>query len=1152
MTLRLTLLLLPLLLPCLLRGQIINTQFGKNRVQFHRDFETWSQYESENFITYWYGEGRFIGQAVVQIAEAEFTGVRDLLEHRVNEKIEIIVFVDLTDLKQSNIGSEEAFENATGQTKIVGNKMFVHYDGNQEHLRMQVREGIASVFLNAMWFGSNLQEIVQNAVLLNLPPWFKDGLASYCGQEWSVKLDDQMRDIFAEARYKNFEKFASQYPKLAGHSMWYYIAQNYGKPTVSQLLYLTRINRSIENGFQNVLGLPFENVAESWDLYYQKRFEREQGEFQTPEGQLLPLRKKLQRLPLSQLKISPDASKVAFTSNEIGRTSVYVQDVATGARTLVYRGGVRNSIQATDYNYPLIAWHPGGQQLSILYEKRDVIYLLQYDLNTRAKVVEPLDPQFQRAYAFDYLDHSTLVLSGTVRGFADLFFYFPVTRQTVRITQDPWDDLDVTVVNLRDRKGVIFASNRPDTLLRPVSVDTISPKGNLDLFYLDLDNRGTELVRITHTPDVSEICPAGIDTTWYAYASEESGIYNRQTGYLEDYVAQYDKVIVLNDGQEIILHPDSSLATLDSTLVDTTFLRPVMRQRGVNHFQTNYDRNLLSTDVASGTRIFAEAIKKNGRYEIRTGQLDPTFVNVPKPTRYLVLKIRSRKEEEIPQLREEVGKVLPPILKNPFVKPDTAAPKAPVNENYFFQSPFPELTPAQTRDTIRATDFVVPEFLTKREDDDTAPSQTIAGLAHKFRPARIIPYRLKFRTDFVNTNLDNDILFEGLNSFAGTPNQFQLPTPGILLKANFKELMEDYQIEGGVRVPTTFNGAEYFLYLDDKKHRLDKRYGLYYRNQRYQDDNRTLDPVRQEGMTFIGLTQLRYPLDIYQSLRLTPTLRIDRLTTLSTDATTLETPTIREQRLGLKLEYVYDNTLDLSLNIKNGTRYKAYAEVVKRLAIDLSGGASVDFGQGFMGTLGIDARHYQRVLKYSVLAGRLAGATSFGSEKILFFLGGVENWLFAKFDNSTPLPTSGDFAYQTIAANLRGFRMNIRNGNSFALTNVELRVPMFRYFFPRTQSTFVKNFQVVGFFDAGTAWQGFSPFRKDNPLNTVILPEGGVPGRDPVVIKVNYFRDPIVAGYGVGARVLLMGYLLRLDYAWGIETRQVQKPTLYFSMGTDF
>ena len=258
-----------------LSAQTTQTQFGKNRVQYHQEFKEWSTYESRNFITYWYGEARFIGQSVVQMAEFDFNDIQGVLEHRMNDKIEIIVYKDLTDLKQSNIGSEEAFMNTGGQTKIVGNKMFVYFNGDHTHLRRQIREGIASVYLNAMLFGSNLQEIVQNAVMMNLPMWFKDGLIGYVGETWNTDLDNQLRDILLSGEYKDFDEIAEVHPKLAGHALWYFISENYGVSTVSNLLYLTRINRSIDSGFLYVLGSTYRKTLESWELFFRQRYEEE-------------------------------------------------------------------------------------------------------------------------------------------------------------------------------------------------------------------------------------------------------------------------------------------------------------------------------------------------------------------------------------------------------------------------------------------------------------------------------------------------------------------------------------------------------------------------------------------------------------------------------------------------------------------------------------------------------------------------------------------------------------------------------------------------------------------------------------------------------------------------------------------------------------
>ena len=67
------------------------------------------------------------------------------------------------------------------------------------------------------------------------------------------------------------------------------------------------------------------------------------------------------------------------------------------------------------------------------------------------------------------------------------------------------------------------------------------------------------------------------------------------------------------------------------------------------------------------------------------------------------------------------------------------------------------------------------------------------------------------------------------------------------------------------------------------------------------------------------------------------------------------------------------------------------------------------------------------------------------------------------------------------------------------------------------------------------------------------LPENlGPNDTSPIHVTVRYFRNPIVMGYGFGFRTTVLGYFLKFDYAWGVETGVVQKPRGYFSIGTDF
>jgi hypothetical protein len=87
---------------------------------------------------------------------------------------------------------------------------------------------------------------------------------------------------------------------------------------------------------------------------------------------------------------------------------------------------------------------------------------------------------------------------------------------------------------------------------------------------------------------------------------------------------------------------------------------------------------------------------------------------------------------------------------------------------------------------------------------------------------------------------------------------------------------------------------------------------------------------------------------------------------------------------------------------------------------------------------------------------------------------------------------------------------------------------------------------VVGFADVGTAWSGAHPFTEDNAWDKEVITNG------PLTITLDANRDPIVAGYGVGFRSRLLGYFIRLDWAWGVENMKVQPRMFYLSLSLDF
>jgi hypothetical protein len=203
--------------------------------------------------------------------------------------------------------------------------------------------------------------------------------------------------------------------------------------------------------------------------------------------------------------------------------------------------------------------------------------------------------------------------------------------------------------------------------------------------------------------------------------------------------------------------------------------------------------------------------------------------------------------------------------------------------------------------------------------------------------------------------------------------------------------------------------------------------------------------------------------------------------------------------------------------------------------------------------VGADFRKYIRIHRELIWANRFAASTSFGPTKLIYYLGGVDNWMgylfnsTSMFDSSTPVTPNTNYGFQALATNMRGFSQNVRNGNSFALINSELRWPFVRYFAGHPlRSNFLNSLQVVGFGDIGTAWSGKSPWSGKNGYDTETYTTGTVK------VTLDSNKDPVVEGFGAGLRAQLLGYFVRADWAWGIENGYVLPKIFYLSFSLDF
>lgn len=1148
-------------------GQVVSTEYGQNRMQYEK--KKWFKYESTNFSLYYAENDEELARYVLPVVELDYIELSRMFEHQLKKQIELVIHSDYSDYLQSNIGMDRYAVNQGGATRLVTPKVEVYFDGDHSNLRKQIRKGLAEVLLGKILIGTSLQEMVQNSVLMNLPQWFVKGAIAHAADDWNTEMDNKLRDVLLSGKYENFVELSKKEPLLAGQSLFHFVSQEHSTSTVSNLLYLTRINRSVENGFLYVFGKTYYQVVGSdWFNYYSERYNNDNKKRRFPNKGALELRMPKDAV-IKNVKLSPNSKYIAYTEHHKGVRKVIVYNIEEEEQTVLYRHGEQDYSGEYEKNYPLIGWSKTSDKVIIIHEKRDKVKIRYQGIDKKAAKDRTIE-DIERITDFDVLSNASLVFTGIQNGHSDLYQFDG--GQPKAITNDFWDEKDLAVITLNGQKGIVFSSNRVSPTITSIRFGEELPPNNFDLYFYNLDTKSKDLIQLTRTPLANERHPIVMGKgDHFTYLSDENGFYNRYVATIDTVLLKEERILVLEDGTEMVGSFDSIYSHLP---VDSTYIRPIYIKTGIAHANTDYSRNIL--DHHGSLSKIVDLIYRDGAYRVFIRDAKPArAMEVMEKTSYrrLLEKMNglTTVEKSTPAIKAPIKKTNLPkklILEEPdnTIK-DTVPPvdtgKIDI-DNYQFQSEFEDVKEPVVDDG--EDENITPVILVEDGDD-------IKAIQNKKKKTTVIAtdpqtkivqwsdtyankYKSLFKVDQITFQMDNTPMYNGMNMYLGGFYQFQ--PLSFALKTGFIDLFENFYLELGIRVPFDFNGMEYFVNIENKKGLIDQKYSFYRRgriNNYVVVDTTTNVAIEARGRTVKHLLQgeLKYPLTKFQSIRGIFSLQLDKVAILAEELNSLQVPVYYENRLGFRLEYVFDNSLELRLNARKGTKFKGYLDLYKPFSVQTEDQFSVGFEGGLTAALGFDARHYLTFDNKTIFAFRLAAASSFGEQKILYSLGGVENWMFPAQSTSITLPEASNYGFQTLAANMRGFNNNARNGSSYALANIEMRIPIIDYISKNPpRNAMLRSLQLVAFFDIGTAWQGSSPFSADNPLNTTVIDNNGPGVVSPVKVTVNYYRRPILFGYGFGIRTVLLGHYFRLDYAWGVETGQVQSPILYLSIGADF
>lgn len=1104
-------------------GQVNTVEFGKSRMQYGKK-KKWKFYQSPNFNVYVTNNGSELGKFVTILAERELASIEDFVEYALQRRANIVIYNDYNEYKATNIGLGLDWNNAGGLTKLVNNKIPVYFDGNHANLRLQVRQGIAKVLVDNLLFGDDIGEIASNQALLDLPKWLVDGYIAYAANEWDTDKDDQLRSALLSGNYNTFYQFAFDQPLLAGQAFWKYIADNYKKENVTYFLYLARIYKNLNSASLKICKKKFKEVLSDFMRVEGEKYLKDLRQRRNqPRGNLV-VAQDISSKDYYNFSVNPNPRNNTYAAVEFknGIYKLQLNENFYEFKTLL-KLGARTRQGDISPNYPITAWDGKGTRLFVAYWEEGKIKMFVYDLIAKLKrnkqEIEGLDQIVSASYM---LDNNTVIFSAVKNGQTDIFIYKIEQNKLEQVTNDVYDDLDPTFVSFPNRSGIIYSSNRPSATA--ISADTILPSNNkFNVFLVDIENKGAykQITQLTNMKFGNARSPMAYNVNHFTFTSDESGIGNRWAGFFSTQRDGLDTLFYI--GEEVLRNPTPR--DLDSTLMawrkdepDSISYFQVFKDSTYTFPITNYQSSMLESKIAGDNGQVSE-VRREGDYK---------FVYKLKVDSALLRKrnVTARPTDFMKQLmaNAKVQSGAATVYKK---SADSSKSNKKVFETEF--------------------DDDINNVVVKPDDNATAESP--------LAKVKYYNYRLKFSADYVLSGLTNNILVNRYQPYGGGQGPIQLNNGNDLnwtFRVGVVDLLEDIKFVGGIRFGGNLRDKDMVMSFLNYRRRVDwgATYFRSYVNNYFGYFTGANAFYNSSLITNLYQGWVSYPLNEVKSIRITLGARTDRGILKSfnngigaPDRNGLKTPdSVSTYGLG-RVEYVHDNTINPTQNIWNGLRYKIYMDFNMPTSAN-----EVNNGKGTF-NFGFDARYYHKIYRNFIWAARAAGDFSWGNQKLIYYLGGVDGWVNPRFNSLNRPAADQSYAFQSLAVNMRGFNQNVANGNNALVINSEFRLPVFTTFFNKPiNNAFIRNFQLVQFMDLGTAWNG-----KFNTLGSrpgVVYPGGN---NNPIIVRIKAGGiGPFVGGYGFGARTTFLGYFVKYDVAWEMNGLFKGKPLAYLALGLDF
>lgn len=495
-------------------------QFGQNKVHY-KNFD-WQVFRTEHFDVHYYPEMEAAARDAARMAERGYAYLSRVLDHRIKERIPLILYASMNDFQQTNTVQSMIGSGTRGVTESLKKRVILPMTGSYREFNHVLVHELVHAFQYDILFGKE-----DGNRRFNPPLWFVEGMAEYLSIDLSNTTRMWVRDGLAHDKLLSIDQLNGTFDIRVyrlGESVFHYIGAKYGKPMIGNLLKDAVRSGSVEQAFKKNLGQESKEVTEAWHAYArQTALPSDSTLLQAPGAaaqQLTDRENFYHRMNLAPA-VSPDGQSIAYISNEDLNEGIYLltrnEKGELENRRLV-SGGSSRQFEALGFFETAIGWSPDGRRIAFVSKsgKDDAIYIMDpfsgkelQKLNF-SELNGLLSPTFSP-------DGSRLAFVGIRGGVSDLYIVDLHNEALTRLTDDRF-----TVYHPQwspDGQAIAFVTDRG-----PGTDEARLLFGDYDLALYDLNDKTVRL--LTHLPGDVANPQWSPDAREIAFISEHQGIPN--------------------------------------------------------------------------------------------------------------------------------------------------------------------------------------------------------------------------------------------------------------------------------------------------------------------------------------------------------------------------------------------------------------------------------------------------------------------------------------------------------------------------------------------------------------------------------------------------------------------------------------------------